>query len=169
MPKNPESEGGPRLMTTAEIAEEHEVSRQTIHTYRRTGIFPSPVAGEGSTRPRFREDEVAAFFKANPKRPRKKRRSPSEQQGDPVTTTTAHERLMETLKSPGLVGLDAEEAAELVGAYRASIVTEVADALTAKGAELSELAEEKMQPSIEERAQTWYEAAAAAEKLKRGA
>ena len=86
MPKSPETEGGPRLMTTAEIAVEHGVSRQTIHTYRRTGIFPSPVAGEGSTRPRFREDEVAAFFKANPKQPRKKRRSQPDQQGVPVTT-----------------------------------------------------------------------------------
>jgi hypothetical protein len=74
-------------MTTMEIAAEHGVSRQTIHTYRRTGVFPSPVEGEGSTRPRFREDEVAAFFKANPKQPRKKRRFPSEQQGEPVTTT----------------------------------------------------------------------------------
>lgn len=73
MPKNPEQEGSPRLMTTTEIAAEHGVSRQTIHTYRRTGVFPSPVEGEGSTRPRFREDEVAAFFKANPKQPRKKR------------------------------------------------------------------------------------------------
>lgn len=82
MPKNPEHEGGPRLMTTAEIAAEHGVSRQTIHTYRRTGIFPSPVAGEGSTRPRFREDEVVAFFKANPKQPRKKRRTQPEQRGE---------------------------------------------------------------------------------------
>jgi len=63
-------------MTTTEIAAEHGVSRQTIHTYRRTGVFPAPVEGEGSTRPRFREDEVAAFFKANPKQPRKKRRFP---------------------------------------------------------------------------------------------
>lgn len=82
MPKNPEHEGSPRLMTTTEIAAEHGVSRQTIHTYRRTGIFPSPVEGEGSTRPRFREDEVAAFFKANPKQPRKKRRPQPEQQGE---------------------------------------------------------------------------------------
>lgn len=73
---NPEREGSPRLMTTTEIAAEHGVSRQTIHTYRRTGVFPSPVEGEGSTRPRFREDEVAAFFKANPKQPRKKRTYP---------------------------------------------------------------------------------------------
>jgi len=75
-------------MTTTEIAEAHGVSRQTIHTYRRTGIFPSPVEGEGSTRLRFREDEVAAFFKANPKQPRKKRRFPPEQQGDTMATTT---------------------------------------------------------------------------------
>lgn len=82
MPKNPEQqEGSPRLMTVTEIAAEHGVSRQTIHTYRRTGIFPAPVEGEGSTRPRFREDEVAAFFKANPKQPRKKRHFPPKQQG----------------------------------------------------------------------------------------
>lgn len=79
MPKSPESEGSPRLMTTTEIAAEHGVSRQTIHTYRRTGIFPVPVEGEGSTRPRFRQDEVAAFFEANPKQPRKKRRPMPEQ------------------------------------------------------------------------------------------
>lgn len=63
-------------MTTTEIAAEHGVTRQTIHTYRRTGVFPQPVEGEGSTRPRFREDEVAAFFAANPKQPGKKRSSP---------------------------------------------------------------------------------------------
>lgn len=89
MPKNPDHEGSPRLMTVTEIAEEHGVSRQTIHTYRRTGFFPAPVEGEGSTRPRFREDEVAAFFKANPKQPRKKRRFPPEHQGEPVTTIDA--------------------------------------------------------------------------------
>lgn len=76
-------------MTTTEIAAEHGVSRQTIHAYRRTGAFPQPVEGEGSTRPRFRADEVAAFFVANPKQPGKKRMDafPSEQ-GVPVTATT---------------------------------------------------------------------------------
>jgi predicted DNA-binding transcriptional regulator AlpA len=69
-------------MTVNEIAATHDVSRQTIHTYRRTGVFPSPVEGEGSTRLRFREDEVAAFFKANPKQPRKKRRP--QPQGEPA-------------------------------------------------------------------------------------
>jgi predicted DNA-binding transcriptional regulator AlpA len=128
VPKSPEHEGSPRLMTTMEIAAEHGVSRQSIHTYRRTGVFPQPVEGEGSTRPRFREDEVAAFFEANPKQPGKKLTSRAPQ-GEPVTTTTARDRLMETLQSPGLVGLRAEEAAELLNAYREAVLREAADAL----------------------------------------
>jgi len=90
VPKNPESEGSPRLMTVKEIAEEHDVSRVSIHTYRRRGVFPQPVEGEGTTRLRFRSDEVAAFFAANPKQPGKRTdRTPKpQQQGDSVTTTT---------------------------------------------------------------------------------
>ena len=80
-------------MTTTEIAAEHGVSRQTIHTYRRTGIFPTPVEGEGSTRPRFREDEVAAFFEANPKQPRKKRRPQPEQREPGMKTYTLTMRI----------------------------------------------------------------------------
>ncbi|MEU9792905.1 helix-turn-helix domain-containing protein [Streptomyces sparsogenes] len=78
-------------MTVTQIAEEHGVSRQTIHTYRRSGVFPPPVEGEGSTRPKFRADEVAAFFEANPKQPGKKRTAaaPRADQGEPLTTTTA--------------------------------------------------------------------------------
>jgi predicted DNA-binding transcriptional regulator AlpA len=88
VPKNPEGEGRPRLMTITEIAKEHGVSRQTVHTYRRTGTFPSPVEGEGSTRPRFRADEVKAFFDANPKQPGKKRTpSPRQPQGTAMTKT----------------------------------------------------------------------------------
>jgi post-segregation antitoxin (ccd killing protein) len=60
-----------------------------------------------------------------------------------------------------------EKASEKIDAFRAAVVTEVVEALQAKGAELSELAEEEMRPSIEERAQTWHEAADAAAKLKR--
>lgn len=59
-------------MTVKEIADEHEVSRQTVHNYRRAGVFPKPVEGEGSTRLRFRSDEVDAFFEANPKQPGKR-------------------------------------------------------------------------------------------------
>lgn len=160
-------------MTVTEIAEEHGVSRQTIHTYRRTGVFPSPVEGEGSTRRRFREDEVAAFFKANPKQPRKKRRFPPEQQGEPVTTTVDPRlALMSRLNTPpyddaaGTYSTPLGEAAQLLDAYRAAVITEVEDALTAKGAEFSELAEEQGRPSLEERAQEWYSAAETAAKLK---
>lgn len=60
-----------------------------------------------------------------------------------------------------------EKASEKIDAFRAAVVAEVVEALNAKGVELSELAEEEMRPSLEERAQTWYEAATAAEKLKR--
>ncbi|MEU1800869.1 helix-turn-helix domain-containing protein [Streptomyces sp. NPDC019937] len=78
-------------MTVTQIAEEHGVSRQTIHTYRRSGAFPQPVEGEGSTRPKFRADEVDAFFEANPKQPGKKRAAAAlrSDQGEPLTTTTA--------------------------------------------------------------------------------
>lgn len=60
------------MMTTSEIAAEHGVTRQTVHAYRKRGVFPRPVEGEGSTRPRFRADEVAAFFVANPPSPGKR-------------------------------------------------------------------------------------------------
>lgn len=120
-------------MTTTEIAAEHGVSRQTIHTYRRTGIFPSPVEGEGSTRPRFREDEVAAFFEANPKQPRKKRRPQPEQQGAPVTTTVdPRTEILSDLCHPEWNpvseshGLSHDDAVKLVNAYRAAVLREAA-------------------------------------------
>ena len=59
-----------------------------------------------------------------------------------------------------------DRASEKIDAFRAAVVAEVVDALTAKGTALSELAEEEMRPSLEERAQTWYEAAGVAKKLK---
>lgn len=71
-------------MTTTEIAAEHGVSRQTVHTHRKNGAFPKPVEGEGSTRPRFRADEVAAFFVANPPAPGKRTDLPAKQQGEPA-------------------------------------------------------------------------------------
>lgn len=121
-------------MTTTEIAAEHGVSRQTIHTYRRTGVFPSPVEGEGSTRPRFREDEVAAFFKANPKQPRKKRRFPPEQQGDPVTATVDPRiAILSDLCHPEWNpvsesrGMSHDAAVKLVDSYQAKVLREAAD------------------------------------------
>jgi predicted DNA-binding transcriptional regulator AlpA len=73
-------------MTVKEIAEEHGVSRVSIHTYRRRGAFPQPVEGEGTTRLRFRADEVADFFAANPKQPGKRTDLPAKQQGEPAVS-----------------------------------------------------------------------------------
>ncbi|MFI2632603.1 helix-turn-helix transcriptional regulator [Streptomyces collinus] len=86
MPKSPDSEGVPRLMTVSEIALEHGVSRQTVHSYRTRGSFPKPVEGEGSTRPRFRADEVAAWFAANPPRPGKRTDLSDRTEGAPMAT-----------------------------------------------------------------------------------
>jgi predicted DNA-binding transcriptional regulator AlpA len=76
-------------MTTSEIAAEHAVSRQSIHAYRRSGTFPRPVEGEGSTRPRFRADEVAEWFAANPPRPGKRTDLSTRDEGVPVEATKA--------------------------------------------------------------------------------
>jgi predicted DNA-binding transcriptional regulator AlpA len=69
VPETPNPKGSPRLLTVPEITERHGVSRQAIHNYRQRGVFPQPAPEQGSTRLRFREDEVDAFFVANPKRP----------------------------------------------------------------------------------------------------
>ncbi|MDT0409930.1 MULTISPECIES: helix-turn-helix transcriptional regulator [Streptomyces] len=126
-------------MTITEIAAEHGVSRQTVHTYRRTGIFPAPVEGEGgSTRPRFRQDQVAAFFEANPKQPRKKRRPQPEPQGEPVTTTTDPRiAILSDLSDPPYNPVAEKrcvpwgEAERMLAAYRAAVLREAADALPA--------------------------------------
>ena len=123
-------------MTTTEIAKEHGVSRQTIHTYRRTGIFPAPVEGEGSTRPRFREDQVDAFFEANPKQPRKKRRPQPDQQGESVSTTVDPRiAVLSDLSQPSwhptpkAYGMPWDEAVVLLNAYRAAVLRAAADEL----------------------------------------
>ncbi|MFI9155723.1 DUF6221 family protein [Streptomyces sp. NPDC053367] len=54
------------MITIGQIAEEHGVSRSSVHTYRRRPTFPQPVSVEGSTRTHYRADEVAAWFEANP-------------------------------------------------------------------------------------------------------
>jgi len=87
VPKSPDSEGGPRLMTVSEIALEHGVSRQSVHSYRTRGSFPKPVEGEGSTRPRFRADEVAVWFAANPPRPGKRTDLATPDEGAPMPIT----------------------------------------------------------------------------------
>jgi len=85
VPKNPEHEGSPRLLTISQIAEEHGVSRTSVHTYRRGGTFPQPVQVEGTTKLRYRADEVAAWFAANPKQQGKRTDlTPTDQQGGPA-------------------------------------------------------------------------------------
>ena len=60
-----------------------------------------------------------------------------------------------------------DEAEKLLDAYRAAVVTEVVEALQAKGGELSAQAEAEMRRDLEEQAQVWHEAADEARKLKR--
>lgn len=62
---------------------------------------------------------------------------------------------------------NSERASEKIDAFRASVIAEVVEALQERAAEFSELAEEQMRPSLEERAQEWYSAAEVAGKLKR--
>ena len=89
MPKNPEREGSPRLLSINQIAVEYGVSRSTVHTYRRNGTFPQPAPVEGmeKTKLRFRADEVAAWFKANPKQQGKRTDLAVKSEGEPVLAT----------------------------------------------------------------------------------
>lgn len=175
MPENPESEGS-RLITLKQIEQEHGVSRSALHTYRRSTSFPQPVPVEGSTKIQYRAREVAEWFRANP--PQQGRRTDlatKHQQGDPVTTTTTDPRLvlMSALNAPpydevaGVRGTPLGEAAQLLDAYRASVVDEVVTALQAKARDLSAEAEEEMRRDLEDEAQVWHDAATAAGKLKR--
>lgn len=122
VPENPKSQGSARLMTIPEIAERHEISRQAIHAYRRQGVFPQPVQGEGSTRLWFRADEVAAFFKANPRRPG--RRTPAK----PVTRGESVSALDELTKH---YGSESEHWLDLIADLRAEVLAEAADAAAA--------------------------------------
>lgn len=119
------------MMTVKEIAEEHGVSRVSIHTYRRRGAFPQPVEGEGTTRLRFRADEVAAFFAANPKQPGKRTDLPSKKQGDPVTTTVDARSDLYAFVMQGKEHSPAnsERASEKIDTYRAAVLREAADKL----------------------------------------
>jgi len=174
VPENPESEGS-RLITLKQIELEHGISRSALHTYRRSASFPQPVPVEGSTKTQYRADEVAAWFAANPKQQGKKRdQFVSHQQGEPVTTTVDPRiAILSSLNDPPYNEIAEkrcvpwDDALQLLDAYRAAVVTEVVEALTARAGELSELAEEKMSSALEEKAQVWHEAAAVAAKLKK--
>lgn len=157
------------MMTVKEIAEEHGVSRVSIHTYRRRGAFPQPVEGEGTTRLRFRADEVAAFFAANPKQPGKRTDLPSKKQGDPVTTTVDARSDLYAFVMQGKEHSPAnsERASEKIDAYRAAVIAEVMAALQSKAQELSAEAEQEMRRDLEDQAQVWHDAADVARRLKR--
>lgn len=116
-------------MTVKEIAEEHDVSRVSIHTYRRRGVFPQPVEGEGTTRLRFRADEVAAFFAANPKQPGKRTdRTPKpEQQGAPMDARKdLYAFAMQGKEHSPAVS---EKASAKINAFRADVIRKAADAV----------------------------------------
>lgn len=56
-------------MTITEISQRFGISRQALHGLRSRGVFPEPVPTRGSTRLKWREADVSAYFQANPKRP----------------------------------------------------------------------------------------------------
>jgi predicted DNA-binding transcriptional regulator AlpA len=144
VPKNPEREGSPRLMSISDIAAEHGVSRVSIHAYRRRGDFPQPVPVSGTTALRWREDEVAAFFEANPKQPGKRTDLAPRDEGAPMAATERTEAGIsdETVERLGMmlsyqsgiaaqtVGLPEGQAREL-----AEAVVETVEALAARWAD----------------------------------
>jgi predicted DNA-binding transcriptional regulator AlpA len=60
--------GQDTLLSLAQITQRFGVSRTTLHTLRSQGVFPDPETVPGSTRLRWRESAVAAYFEANPLR-----------------------------------------------------------------------------------------------------
>lgn len=96
-------------MSISEIALKYDVSRSSVHTYRRGGTFPRPAPVEGmeKTKLRFRADEVAAWFKANPKSQGKRTDLPAKQQGEPEVTE---------VQSPALLPEDYEAREKLLDA-----------------------------------------------------
>lgn len=86
MPKNPEREGSPRLITPQQIEQEHGIKRSTLYTYRHRPSFPQPIKVEGSIKTFYRADEVAAWLAANPKQQGRRTDvlAKKKQQGEPV-------------------------------------------------------------------------------------
>ena len=62
-------EGKDELLTIAQITQLFRVSRQTLHRLRVSGAFPAPEHDPGSTRAKWRESVVSAYFVTNPLRP----------------------------------------------------------------------------------------------------
>lgn len=124
-------------LSVKEIMATHGVSRQSLHTYRQDPGFPHPVSRQGTGGLRWREDEVAAWFQANPKQQGKKRdQFVSHEQGETVSTATAPRiAVLSRMSSPKWSpvseshGMPWDEAAELLHAYRAAVLREAADKL----------------------------------------
>ncbi|MFG2780799.1 GIY-YIG nuclease family protein [Streptomyces prunicolor] len=53
-------------LTVKGIMAKYGISRQSLHTYRQRPDFPAPVSRPGTGGLRWREDEVDAWFQANP-------------------------------------------------------------------------------------------------------
>ncbi|MBL0779442.1 GIY-YIG nuclease family protein [Streptomyces albidoflavus] len=56
------------LLSIRDIMARHQLSRQTLHAYRQRPDFPAPAPNGANSRPRWRAQDVDAYFLANPKR-----------------------------------------------------------------------------------------------------
>ncbi|MDX3515917.1 hypothetical protein PV755_44670 [Streptomyces caniscabiei] len=91
------------------------------------------------------------------KQPRKRRSSPPQQQGDPMT---ARRNLYAfAMRGKEQSPDNSEEATARINDFRAAALAEAVGALKATARELSELAEKEMRRDLEERAQEWQDAA----------
>jgi predicted DNA-binding transcriptional regulator AlpA len=127
-------------MSISEIAAEYGVSRTSVHTYRRSGSFPrpAPVGGTEKTKLRFRADEVAAWFAANPKQQGKRTDLATKRQpeGAPVSTTIDPRiAILSALNEPPYNEVAEtrcvpwDEAVKMLNAYRRAVLLEAADKL----------------------------------------
>lgn len=131
MPKNPEHEGSPRLITPQQIEQEYGIKRSTLYTYRHRPSFPQPVKVEGSIKTFYRADEVAAWLAANPKQQGKRTDLAPPQQGDPVTTIVDARKDLYAFAMQGKEHSpdNSEKASEKIDAFRAAVLREAAQRL----------------------------------------
>lgn len=115
-----------------------------------------------------RDDSPAVRFRDLPEEPTTVT-SEARAEGAPVTTTVDARKDLYAFAMQGKEHSPAvsERASEKIDAFRAAVVAEVVEALTAKAQERSAEAEEEMRRDLEEEAQVWHDAATVAAKLKR--
>lgn len=171
-------------MTIPRLAERVGRSRTLLHRLAANPAegWPEPTYRPGSTRPEY---DVAWFDEYWERRQagigqgkRTDLATKKKQQGESMTTpapTTVDPRIaiLSSLNDPPYNEIAEkrcvpwDDAVKMLAAYRASVIAEVVEALTAKAQERSAEAEEEMRRDLEEQAQVWHEAAAVAGKLKR--